>query len=99
MQKDPVRTSSLQIYCDFDGTITNRDSFDYLLETLALPGWMEIETQWENDEISARECMRLQTALIPGPWSQVIEALKNICVDPTFPIFAKWCRDSGIALY
>lgn len=89
----------IEVYCDFDGTITDRDSFDFLLETLALPEWQEIEEQWQKDELTARECMRLQTELIRGTFSEIASALKKVSIDPTFPPFARWCREVGVKLY
>jgi 2,3-diketo-5-methylthio-1-phosphopentane phosphatase len=99
MPKELLNRSSLQVYCDFDGTITDRDSFDYLLEKLAPPVYLEIEAKWQKDDITARECMRLQTALIPGSWSRVAEVLQDVSVEATFAPFARWCKNSGIALY
>jgi 2-hydroxy-3-keto-5-methylthiopentenyl-1-phosphate phosphatase len=90
---------SVEIYCDFDGTITTRDSFDFVLETLALAGWEEIEQKWERDEITSRDCMRLQTELIPRPWSNIETALKEVQFDPSFAPFAQWCLSSGVKLY
>jgi len=99
MQESVLKSPGVQVFCDFDGTITDRDSFDYLLEQLALPGWQEIEKRWQKDQISARECMSLQTALIPGPWTNVTSALQEVSFDPTFAGFAKWLRKSGIKLH
>ena len=88
-----------EIYCDFDGTITTRDAFDYLLECLAHSDWKAIEEQWERGEISARQCMGRQVALIGHPWSKIVDTLQAVPIDPTFAPFAKWCTESGIKLY
>jgi 2,3-diketo-5-methylthio-1-phosphopentane phosphatase len=88
----------IEVYCDFDGTITDRDSFDFLLANLARQGWEEIEERWEKDEITARECMRSQTELL-GSWEEITKVLKDVAIDPTFASFAKWCRQSGVKLY
>lgn len=98
MQESTLK-SSIEVYCDFDGTITDRDSFDFLLGVLGRQGWQEIEEQWERDEITARQCMRLQTELIDGSWTDITRVLKDVAIDPTFAPFAKWCRQAGVKLY
>lgn len=98
MQKGALSPAAIEIYCDFDGTITERDSFDYLLETLAPPLWEEIEAKWQRNEITARECMRLQTPLIAGPWPAVVRALDEVAIDPSFPAFIEWCKALGVKL-
>lgn len=88
----------LEIYSDFDGTITRGDTIDVLLERLADPSWKEVEQRWERGEIGSRECMALQVPLLRGGWQAVTEVLDDVEVDPTFAGFAKWCRQQGIPL-
>jgi len=98
MQESALKRA-IEVYCDFDGTITDRDSFDFLLAKLGRPGWQEIEDQWERDEITARQCMRLQTELIDGSWTEITKVLEDVTIDPTFAPFARWCRQSGVKLF
>ena len=39
----------MQIFCDFDGTITRQDTTDYILNRLANPAWEEIEAELAAD--------------------------------------------------
>jgi 2-hydroxy-3-keto-5-methylthiopentenyl-1-phosphate phosphatase len=94
-----MRSAPIEIYCDFDGTISKPDTIDYLLENLGDPSWQDIEDRFEAGEISARECMSTQTQLIKGGWRAVEEALNSVQVDPTFPRFVQWCKDTGKILY
>jgi len=91
-------SSFIDIYCDFDGTVTRGDTIDVLLEQLAVPSWRDIEARWERGEIGSRECMALQVPLIQGGWQAVLKVLDHVKIDPTFPKFAAWCRQNGIAL-
>jgi 2,3-diketo-5-methylthio-1-phosphopentane phosphatase len=91
-------SSIVDVYCDFDGTITVNDTIDVLLEELADPSWQEIEDRWVNGEIGSRECMALQVPLIRGGWPAVLEVLSTVKIDPSFVSFAKWCRSSGVPL-
>jgi 2-hydroxy-3-keto-5-methylthiopentenyl-1-phosphate phosphatase len=56
----------MRIICDFDGTITEQDTTDRVLEALADPAWRKLEAQWVATEITASDCMRQQIALIRG---------------------------------
>lgn len=83
-------------YCDFDGTVTTCDVFDFVLERLAEPQWKDVEERWLKGEIGSRECMALQTGLIRGGWKAVEELLGEVRIDPEFPGFVKWCRSEAI---
>lgn len=88
----------IDVYCDFDGTVTNGDTIDYLLEELASPSWRKVEERWEKGEIGSRECMAEQIPLIQGGWLAIEKVLDTVKVDPTFPHFASWCKRNNIAL-
>jgi 2-hydroxy-3-keto-5-methylthiopentenyl-1-phosphate phosphatase len=88
----------VEVYCDFDGTVTRGDTIDVLLEKLAHPSWQEIEQRWVKGEIGSRECMRQQVPLIQGGWNAIEEVLQDVKIDPTFPKFAAWCRRNGVPL-
>src|SRR5215831_8657091 len=88
----------LEILCDFDGTISPVDTVDFLLERLADPSWRLFEDQWIRGEISSRECMAAQIALVRGGWSAIRRALGEVRLDPGFAGFASWCQESRIPL-
>ena len=88
----------VEVFCDFDGTITEGDTIDILLEKLAHPSWHEVEERWVRGEIGSRECMALQVPLIQGGWPAMLDVLSKVKIDPTFPRFAKWLRQRGVAL-
>jgi 2,3-diketo-5-methylthio-1-phosphopentane phosphatase len=88
----------IDVYCDFDGTVTIGDTIDYLLEELALPSWKEVEERWEKGEIGSRDCMAQQVRLLQGGWPAVAKILDTVKIDPTFPRFAAWCRRNGVSL-
>ena len=82
--------------CDFDGTITVRDTVDVLLSELADPAWEEIEEQWVRGEIGSRECMARQIPLIRGGWPAVQRILDKVEIEPDFAGFVGWCRSVEI---
>lgn len=88
----------IRVFCDFDGTITVRDTVDLLLTELADPEWEAIEDEWVRGLIGSRECMERQVGLIKGGWQAVQEILDEVKVDDHFNEFAKWCNANGIPL-
>ena len=48
------------IFCDFDGTITIRDTVDEFLKRFATEEWLEIEAVWEAGGIGSLECLHRQ---------------------------------------
>jgi 2-hydroxy-3-keto-5-methylthiopentenyl-1-phosphate phosphatase len=87
-----TRQRPVQVFCDFDGTITQGDTVDLLLETLAVDEWRELERRWEAGEIGSRECMAMQVPLIRGGWQAILSVLETVQVDKSFATFVNWCR-------
>lgn len=88
----------MQIFVDFDGTITSRDSIVYLTETFG--GGPEYRKQVlrriETGEIAVFEAIEEELATVRVSWEEAARHLKEqITVDPHFPSFLAWCRARG----
>lgn len=81
------------VICDFDGTITPFDVTDAILEEFASPEWEAVEEEWLRGDITARECMERQTALIRAPLDELNAFLDEIPVTMGFAEFVAHCRD------
>lgn len=88
----------MRIYCDFDGTVTRRDTTDLVLGALASPAWEKLEAAWVRGQISAAECMRRQVSLIQGSDETLDAVLDSVEIDPTFSRFVAWCETQGLPL-
>ncbi len=56
------------ILCDFDGTITGKDTGVAMIDAVDDPRGWELEVRWRRREIDSRECLREQWALMDwGP--------------------------------
>jgi 2-hydroxy-3-keto-5-methylthiopentenyl-1-phosphate phosphatase len=88
----------LHFAVDFDGTVTLRDTTDYLLERFADKAWLDVEEEWVSGRIGSRECLARQVALIKASRSQIVEALDEIEVDPRFPEFVAAVRGLGASI-
>ncbi|MBN8728770.1 MAG: MtnX-like HAD-IB family phosphatase [Xanthomonadales bacterium] len=90
--------SNWTILCDFDGTISVRDTTDALLERFGRPGWEAVERAWREGEIGSRECMARQVALVEASPSELDAWLDEVAIDPAFPAFVAAAQAAGIPL-
>lgn len=73
-----------QILCDFDGTISLKDTTDYLLQAFAHPSWEDIEAQWARGEINSKVCMQKQIGLLDVSRDELHHCLDHIEIDLGF---------------
>ncbi len=91
----------MQIYTDFDGTITDRDSIVLLVQEFGGGDRYrrDLLAEFENGTLSAAEVIAEEIASVDASWEEVAACLKQMVrVDPTFPGFVNWCRESSIPL-
>ncbi|MBN9046730.1 MAG: MtnX-like HAD-IB family phosphatase [Rhizobiales bacterium] len=88
----------MQVYCDFDGTISLQDVTDHVLERLAGPQWEEIEALWAAGRIDSGTCMRQQVALIRASREELDRVLDTVKIDSGFANFAALCAAEHIPL-
>jgi 2,3-diketo-5-methylthio-1-phosphopentane phosphatase len=91
---------SINVLCDFDGTIALEDITDCLLDRFADASWTKVEAQWRAGEFGSRECMARQVALIRADLGELNRYLDTVAIDPAFSSFIAACERSGhIALW
>ncbi|MDE1991567.1 MAG: MtnX-like HAD-IB family phosphatase [Rhizobiaceae bacterium] len=88
----------MQIFCDFDGTISVEDATDLVLSRFADPKWEDIEAQWKQGLIGSAECMRQQIALINATKRDLDSFLDTVSIDPGFRDFLFFCEDRKIPM-
>lgn len=85
------RNASVQVFVDFDGTISVGDTTDLILERFADPSWRTIEADWVAGRIGSRECLARQIDLVRAS-PKVLDAFaRNSAIDPHFAGFAALC--------
>ena len=87
------------IFCDFDGTISDRDVTDTLLEHFGLPGWQALETRWLAGEIGSQACMAGQIALLDMSRQELDDLLSHVRIDESFLRFTRLVARYGIPLH
>lgn len=94
----PHRPPPAQVLLDFDGTITQTDTVDLLLERFALPQWRDIESAWAAGSIGSRECLERQTALLRATADELDEALDHVQIDPGVHALVRRCQAHNLDL-
>jgi 2,3-diketo-5-methylthio-1-phosphopentane phosphatase len=92
--------SRVVVFVDYDGTITDRDTLDVLVQRAAGDdAWLAIERRLMAGGLSLREALALQASLVRCSLDEADELLRSAtAVDPTFAAFETACRASGIPL-
>jgi 2-hydroxy-3-keto-5-methylthiopentenyl-1-phosphate phosphatase len=85
-----------RVICDFDGTISTKDTTDQLLERFADPAWHAIEAEWISGTIGSAECMRQQVELVRASKQELDLFLSQIEIDPSFIDFVWFCERQRI---
>lgn len=88
----------MQVFCDFDGTVSIQDATDVVLDRCADAEWQDFEELWKQGAIGSAECMRRQVGLIRANQWRLDAVLDAIDIDPSFPAFVDFCRSRGIIL-
>jgi len=85
---------------DYDGTITDRDTFDVLVQTFAGPEvWARTERGLDDGTTSIRDVLQTQASYVRGSYPDVSALLqREIVVDPAFPGFVTFCATIGATL-
>lgn len=90
--------TSIRIICDFDGTITQQDTTDLVLEQLADRSWAVLQDAWLAGKLSGADCMTGQIALIGGSQADLEAVLDSVQLDPGFLDFVVWCERQALPI-
>ena len=91
----------ISICCDFDGTITSRDSIVFLTENYGGGHRFRSDAldRIQSGEWSVCEAIENELASVKISWEEVVPVLKKeITVDPFFVSFVSWTRQQEISL-
>ena len=74
----------MQLFVDFDGTISSRDVVDAVLEKFARKEWLDVERQWQAGRIGSRECLTRQVNFIVAEEAELTSCVDSIGIDASF---------------
>jgi len=88
------------IFVDFDGTITDRDTFDVLVNRFGSEAaWLGSQLSLDDGSKTLREVLQIQASFVRGSFAAIAALLeREVTVDPEFAPFVAACRKRGVAL-
>ena len=86
------------IICDFDGTISRFDVTDAILGRFADPAWENVEKEWLDGTITARQCMERQVRMINVAPADLDAFLATVPITEGFDEFTKFCAGNGLTM-
>ena len=88
----------LNIFCDFDGTVTVDNADDIILETFASPEYRQWDRLWERGLIDSCERIEQQTSLIRARRESLRLVAASVAIDSGIHELENACRISGSSL-
>jgi 2-hydroxy-3-keto-5-methylthiopentenyl-1-phosphate phosphatase len=92
---DLPRTS---VFLDFDGTVTERDVGQHLLDRFAGDEWLTLRDEYRAGTIGSRECLLGQWDLLHADETTLRAAAGDVPLDPGFEGLVAALRDAGAEL-
>ncbi|KAL7412702.1 HAD-like domain-containing protein [Mrakia frigida] len=93
------KAAKFVVLSDWDGTITNMDSNDYLTDNLGFGKDKRRQMNLEvlHGEATFRDNFKLMLDSVPTPFAEAAQILSdNIKLDPGFKSFYEYCKANGI---
>ena len=88
---------AVQVWIDFDGTITRKDVLDELIATFAVDEhWKAVEAQWQAGEIGSFDCLRQEFDVLRVDPEQLADFLQTIPIDPGAAALFDTLRQCGV---
>lgn len=92
------QTFPVQVFIDFDGTITTSDSVSILIERFAEEGWQEDEGLWDLGRISSKEYYARQFKRLKISKAELEAFLQGVPIDQWFGPFVAFAKRYGLPL-
>jgi 2-hydroxy-3-keto-5-methylthiopentenyl-1-phosphate phosphatase len=87
---------SMVVFSDFDGTIINIDTGEYLLSRFAHGDWRTYDDRLERGQTSLEECLTKQFAMVKETEDTLLRAVDSVVsFRPGFEDLVDYCRKEG----
>ncbi len=87
------------LFLDFDGTITQRDAVDVILEAYADSKWLTFEAEWRSGRMGSRDCLQAQMALVRATRKQLDSLLDEIEIDEGLIGLLELCAERDVPVH
>ena len=84
------------VFCDFDGTVTERDVGYNLFHHFSGGRNDALLPDWKAGRMSTRDCLLTEAKMVHAPSDEILSFIDRFSIDPSFPRFVTTCRDDGV---
>lgn len=89
----------IEVFTDFDGTVTTVDSLQRLLTVFTGDAWRRIEDEVEAGRVGDRRSLRMEFDLVRATRREALAVVdRDVRIDPSFPAFAARLAARGVPL-
>lgn len=89
-------TAKRRVFCDFDGTVAQRDVGELLFETFTEGDGYAPVRRWLRGEISSKECLEAQCAAAKVSQAALERFISEQRLDPYFSRFVRRCQANNV---
>lgn len=82
---------------DFDGTISEIDVTDAILQQYAHSDWLAVEELWINGAIGSQECLERQMRFVEADIEVILSFVDSITIDRHFSPFIQYVNSRDIS--
>jgi 2,3-diketo-5-methylthio-1-phosphopentane phosphatase len=86
------------LFLDFDGTVSERDAIDAILEEFADERWLGVEEEWKSGRIGSRECLARQMEFVRAAPRELDALLSSIKLDEGFGALLDACARLDVSV-
>lgn len=89
----------VELFFDFDNTITQGDVLDRVIERYSRDEtWREWEAEWQSGRMSTVECLGRQVRALRASPEELERFVSDVPIDPHFPRIHAWASRRGVRL-
>jgi 2-hydroxy-3-keto-5-methylthiopentenyl-1-phosphate phosphatase len=92
-------STSLAVFCDFDGTISRRDVGYSMFHHFSGGRNDALLPDWKALKMSSRDCLSAEAAMVDASQEEILRFVEPFEIDPGFVAFEQLCRRNQIPLF
>ena len=94
-----IKMENIAVVCDFDGTLTQKDVGEVVLDKFGNPSWKIIDKEWSEGVYGSKIALDKQFSEIRCSKEELFEFLTTIELDPYTKELIEFCKDKEIPFF
>jgi len=94
----PAGSADFSVFCDFDGTVAQRDVGYSLFSHFSSGKNKELLPDWKSKRLSTRDCLTMEAAMVNASASEILGYLDQFALDSGFAKFVTLCRGNDVPI-